>query len=181
MSHPIRRILTLMLVLAALTPASILAQTPEPPASDLPEVTIIGAFEVKTDPIATPADGEPAELVHALVRLVIDPGDTMPTLWGILHVQQGTVRVTASEESARIRAGTRAPIPYGIDEAGACDAEQCSLAPGQSAVLGPGNSISATGGGLDVEVIGDERVIIHMSMLVPASDPGERCWICPEL
>jgi hypothetical protein len=180
---------TILFVLAALSPTTTVAQTPH-------ATTAEPSYYVETIAVTRPGD-----LVHALVRLVIDPGGSTPPLnvtpmySVVLHVQQGTIRITTSEGSARISAGAGTPVSYGTDEAETCDGDPCTLASGQSAVLGPDNSLATEEGLLGIEVVGDQRATIYVSLLMPQSseeefrgstatptmpmDPNSACWICP--
>ena len=147
-------------------------------------VTAIAATKVETATIAPSEGGEAQAPVHALMSLVLDPGDGARTLDGtysvMLHVQQGTIRVTTKDVNARIDAGSGDPIKYGIDEAEICAGGPCDLVAEQSADLGPGNQLSIKGGSLELVV--DEPAEALVSLLIPDPGPGpnQRCWICPQ-
>jgi hypothetical protein len=147
-------------------------------------VTTIAATKVETATFAMPEGGEPKAPVHALMSLVLHPGDAVQTIDGIysvmLHVQQGTIRVTAIDAKPHIHAGTGAPIPYGTDEAELCNGGSCELMTEQPAVLGPGNQLSIKDGQLGLELVGTEPAMAYVSLLIPEPGPDTRCWICPQ-
>src|SRR5687768_6983531 len=96
MHDPVRRLLMAVLILlAALSPAPAVAQTPEAPISEPPYVVEeIAATKLGRVPIATPVAGEPGGLVHAVMGLTINPGASTPPLdvtlmySVVLHVQE---------------------------------------------------------------------------------------------
>ena len=189
MYRSIRRVLALVFAICVLAPATMLAQTPEPEPSDTssaPEVTYISVTEAEAPDDATPAGGMgDVSPVHAIVSVAIDPGAMIPTLSSkrsvVLYIQQGTLRVTPDEGAASISIGTGEPVPYGDEGNMPCDTKSCRLETGQQATLGPGNGLAMNRGSLGMEVVGDERVVLLVSMVAPEGSPDERCWICPTL
>lgn len=128
---------------------------------------------------ATPEPGM-MPLDHRLARITMTPGTafTGPVLQSaIVYVESGSIVISPAEAAASVNVGDGAPIVS--DDGGVVCAEGiCDIEPGQSVVLGAGNSLSSVMDSLEVEAAGDEPAVIELSAVLMG---GHRplCWICP--
>lgn len=173
MHHSIRRALAIAILLAVLTPPPLLAQTPEPVTSEfVPSI-------VQTELGVSRVDG--TDLVHVVMRLDIDAGADIPPLNGmssvVITVQEGQLLVTPADGRATVSVGTGEAVQ--TEGSVACERSTCVLETDQPVVIGAGNGFSISEGSLDMDVVGDQPVVLLASLLIPESALGGRCWICP--
>lgn len=174
MHQSIRRALAIVILLSALSPSALMAQTPEPVDSELPPSIVqteLGVTRV----------GD-TELIHMVKQLDIGAGAAIPSLSGmtsvVLTVQEGQLQVTPTVGQATVSVGTGSVI-QADDGSTVCERPACDVVSGESVVIGEGNGFSIAGGSLTMETVGDEPVVVLVSVLLSESPPGSRCWICP--
>lgn len=175
MQHSIRRVLAIVVLIAALAPAALLAQTPVPVTNESnPSI-------VHTDLGVTVM--EETGQVHFVKRLDIDAGAAIPTLNDlpsvVITVQEGQLLVTTEGGRPSGSVGTGDAIQTDDGEV-VCEKSTCLLEADQPVVIGTGNGLAISGGSIDMDTSGDEPVVALISVLISEERMiKERCWICP--
>jgi hypothetical protein len=145
-------------------------------------------------------------LERGLAQVVIQPGASIPALGDTttvnVLVKDGALRVSISEGAGEVRTGSGQPIASGDAGTVFCEGEKRDLQIGDSAVLTAGNSCFVRDGVLNLDVVGDQAVELHMGAQPRGGDRPERlpggaqafkagggggggkasplrCWLCP--
>lgn len=190
MERWIRCAIITVLLLAGIIPALATSQTPEDatpfvatpqPAQDIQVVVLADTADV---PLTT-GSGSPEPAVvppdHRLARITMRPGASFsgPVLQSaLIYVESGRVSLSPEEAAASVSVGDGAPIVAADGGGVVCERDVCPIEPGQTVILGAGNSLSSVMDSLMVRVEGAEPAVLEMSaVLIEGHRP--LCWICP--